>query len=336
MEERIKNRYSQEILEEAMHRYGIAPDCIQLLDGFESFIYEFERNGNDCILRVGHSLRRTPQMILGEVDWIDCLVRGGASVSPVVHSQSGKIVERIRDRQGGEFLVSAFRKAQGKTPSPQDWTPALIKTYGTLLGRIHALSLDYYPPHLEWKRPEWDDPGMTAVEDWLPPSEEIALEQYIAILEHLKRLPRQRGSYGLIHLDAHAGNLFVDKDGVITLFDFNDCAYSWYVNDIAIVLFYAALWEEDKSTFTHHFMMHFLCGYRKQYQLDPAWLAYIPHFLKLREIELYAVIHRSFDVNNLQHPFDISYMSGRKERIEAGEPCIDYPFESLAEFLEGD
>ena len=32
---------------------------IRLLDGFESFMYEFERGEGEYILRIGHSLRRS-------------------------------------------------------------------------------------------------------------------------------------------------------------------------------------------------------------------------------------------------------------------------------------
>lgn len=69
---------------------------------------------------------------------------------------------------------------------------------------------------------------------------------------------------------------------------------------------------------------------RGRYRLDSGWLREIPHFLKLREIDLYAVIHRSFDVENLDDPWCVGYMRGRKERIEAGVPYVDVDFASLA------
>jgi hypothetical protein len=39
MDQRIKNLFNEEILQKAMHRYGIGKDEIQVLDSFESFIY---------------------------------------------------------------------------------------------------------------------------------------------------------------------------------------------------------------------------------------------------------------------------------------------------------
>jgi hypothetical protein len=52
--------------------------------------------------------------------------------------------------------------------------------------------------------------------------------------------------------------------------------------------------------------------------------------LKLREIDLYAVIHRSFDVDNIDHPWVAMYMQGRKTRIENDVLFLNIDFSSLA------
>jgi Ser/Thr protein kinase RdoA (MazF antagonist) len=331
MEKEIKDRYSDTVLHEAMARYNIAEGTIQLLDGFESFMYEFERGSSDYILRIAHSLRRTVPLIHGEVDWINYLAEGGASVARAIPSANGNLVEPIEDGQGGQFLATAFVKAAGGTPSRAEWTPQLFEQYGQLLGRMHALSKVYTPSNPAWRRHEWDDPLMLVVEDHLPASEGKVVERYSTLKAHLDTLPRgDREEYGLIHQDAHAGNFFVDEEGTITLFDFDDCAYSWFANDIAIVLFYAVMWADDASQFSEEFLTHFLRGYRRENSLAAEWLQEIPHFLKLREIDLYAVIHRSFDVENLDDPWCAWYMAGRKERIESGLPYVDFDFTSLA------
>jgi len=330
METRIKERYNDAILGEAMRRFGIAPDRIRLLDGFESFMYEFERDAGEYVLRVGHSLRRNEALIRGEVDWINYLAAGGASVARAVLSEQGNLVEAVDDGQGGQFLATAFVRARGRPPWEVGWAPALVETYGQLLGRMHALTQCYTPPDPSWRRPQWDDAIMLEVEGYLPPSDGAVAARFRALMEHLQSLPRDGESYGLIHFDAHEANMFVDEAGTLTLFDFDDCNYSWFANDIAIVLFYKAMGKEDVQGYTREFMTRFLRGYRRENRLDPVWLSEIPHFLKLREIDLYAIIHRSFDVDNLEDPWCQRYMRGRKERIENDVPYIDYPFESLA------
>jgi Ser/Thr protein kinase RdoA (MazF antagonist) len=144
----------------------------------------------------------------------------------------------------------------------------------------------------------------------------------------LDALPKNRDSYGLIHQDAHGGNLFVDEAGNITLFDFDDCVYSWFIYDIAVVLFYQVMYKDDPVVFAQVFMRHFMRGYHQHNRLDDAWLAEIPYFLKLREIDLYALIHRSFDINNLD-AWCSHYMDNRKEKIENDLPYIDFDFSSL-------
>ena len=87
---------------------------------------------------------------------------------------------------------------------------------------------------------------------------------------------------------------------------------------------------EDPVAFTKEFMPHFLRGYRAENMLDEQWLVEIPTFLKLREIDLYAVIHRSFNVDNIEHPWVAMYMKNRKELIENEVPFIDFDFSTLS------
>jgi amicoumacin kinase len=332
MESAIKERYTPAILAKAMRRYDIADGHIRLLDGFESFMYEFERDERAYILRIGHSLRRSIDLIRGEVDWLNYLADGGVSVARAVTTPDGELVGLIDDGVGEQFLVTAFVKAAGKPPSEEVWDAPLFEDYGRAIGRMHALTQHYQLPNPAWRRPEWDDPSMLFAEDWLADDETAARAQYRQLIAYLKALPIDPTSYGLIHQDAHGGNFFVDEQGNLTFFDFDDCVYSWLANDIAIVLFYAVLWQDHAPEFTGHFMKHFLRGYREENQLDPRWLREIPFFLKLREIDLYTQIRRQFE-NYEDDPWCAHYMQGRKERINQGMPYINFDFGSLAAFL---
>jgi len=333
MDPKIVKRYNDDILHEAMQRFGIQKNEIELLDGFESFIYEFNRpQGGEFILRVSHSGRRTPEMIAGEVDWINYLYRGGANVARVILSKGGNLVEAIDDGHGEQFLATTFLKAQGGPSWETEWTPEFVEHYGRVIGRIHALTKDYVPSQPSWQREEWDAPENLDMEKWMPASETMALQKFQELMSHLETLPKDREGYGLIHQDAHGGNFFV-HEGQITLFDFDDCVYSWFIYDIAMVLFYAAMFKEDIVAYTAAFMRDFLRGYSQENKLDPKWLVELPYFLKLREIDLYALIHFSFDLESEDDPWVTGYMDGRKEWIDAGLPYIDFDWESLAAYL---
>lgn len=352
MDQKIILRFNEHILQKAMQRYGILKDQIKPIDAFESFIYEFERDGSGYILRIGHSFRKSEALIQGEVDWINHLASGGVTVAQALPSASGKLVEVIHDGEGGQFLATAFVRATGQSPWDAGWTPARYETYGELLGKMHALAVEYEPA-AAYRRLEWDDASMKFIELYLPESDVIAHQKYQSLLKHIYSLPKDKNSYGLIHQDAHQNNFFMDSDGTLTLFDFDDCAYSWFINDIAIVLFYISMDAQEfgyptVTAFTHEFMTHFLKGYRQAYTLDNKWLKEIPHFLKLRELELYAVVHRDFEIKDIEHwslegfmrtpGFDArneghlwiaNFMRERKQNIEQGLPFIDFDFETL-------
>ncbi|MCJ7701902.1 MAG: phosphotransferase [Anaerolineales bacterium] len=334
MDPKITQRYSPAILHEAVQRFGIDEQKIELLDGFESFIYSFSRPEGEFILRIGHSLRRSQELILGEVDWINYLAAGGAGVAKAVLSNEAKLVEFIPDGQGGFFMATAFEKAGGGPAGGEMWNPTLFQAWGRNLGRIHALSKDYMPSRPAWKRGEWDSPVNLQVENWLPASDTAILGKFQELMAYLQMLPKDREGYGLIHQDAHAGNFFVDQDYKITLFDFDDCVYSWFVYDIAMVLFYGLMAHEGDPDYVRSFTRPFLEGYHQENKLDPVWLAEIPHFLKLREIDLYAQILFSFGgPDQIDDPWCQNYMKGRKEKIESGSPYIDFNWDSLAAAL---
>lgn len=335
MNSAIQTRFTPDILAAVQARYGIA--TVEERPAFESFIYAFERDGQDYILRIGHSLRRSVALIKGEVDWINYLAEGGAGVARAVLSEQGNLVEEIDDGQGGQFLATAFVKAPGGPPLRGDvWNETLWEAYGRLLGRIHALSRQYTPADPAATRPHWDEPIMLGTFDVLPADETRIWQRREALVAQLHALPRDEDSYGMIHQDAHAGNFFVDDHGRITLFDFDDCVYSWYAYDIAMVLFYAVTNHPMPETFGQRFFRPFMRGYEQENDLDRGWLATLPLFMKLRELDLYAVIADAFTPEQIAGDGWIgTFMRGRRECLIDGVPYLNLDFERL-DWLAGD
>ena len=71
MDKRIRALYDDAVLAEAVARFGIDREHLRLLDGFESFIYAYQKDDRDHILRVGHSLHRTADQVRGEIEWLN-------------------------------------------------------------------------------------------------------------------------------------------------------------------------------------------------------------------------------------------------------------------------
>lgn len=328
MEQRIKNRFNDNIFDEIIKRFGVQKNQIKSLDSFESYIYEFTSNSKDFILRISHSIRRNENLIHAEVDWINYLADRGVGVSKAITSTNGKLVEAVDDLKGGQFLASAFIKAEGKSPWGL-WTPEQYESYGEIIGKMHFHTKQYQPTQPGRKRPEWDDLIFDFVNSYLGEHEWLVKEKYKQVLNQVNQIPKNQQTYGLIHQDAHGGNLFIDDEGQITLFDFDDCCYSWFINDIAIVLFYIVMDAKNRNEFTKEFLRHFFKGYLKHCSLDPEILKEIPNFLKLREIELYAAILRDFGPDNIEDEWCDRYMKGRKDKINNEIPYIDLNFDAL-------
>lgn len=334
MEQRIIDRFTPDVRAATAARYDLAPDELHELDGAESFIFRIFWGAEEFILRVGHTLRRSVALIQGEVDWMAYLHRHGAAMAAPVLSPRGALVEVIDDGQGGAFLATAFVHAPGGPPRGELWNPTLFAEYGRVLGRMHRVTRDYVPADPAWTRPQWDDDEWLFVFRYLPADQEAAHRYHERNLAEIRALPKDRDTYGLVHQDAHGGNFFVDADGGLTFFDFDDCAYTWFANDLAIVLFYAVANAPDRETAARAFLPPFLTGYRRECSLDPAWLQHFPKFLKLRELDLYALIHRDFDIDNLDHPWVRGFMEGRKARVNANTPYLDLDFGEFAVYLE--
>ena len=330
MDPLISSRFSETILAQALDPYGVTRGEVEELKGFESFIYLCQPSHRDSfVLRLSHSLRRSRETIAGEVDWINHLVTGGVPCAAAIPSQRGELVEAIPDGAGGEFLATAFKEAPGARLPKTDWSDEFRFHYGEVLGRMHSVTKDYSPSRAAVRRPHWHEAiasEMVKCEPYVKPE---VMHRFESLLDYLQRLPKDVESYGMIHQDAHSGNFFV-HEGKITLFDFDDCVSGHFIYDLAMVLFYAVTFEDDPEGFTASFFPKFLEGYRSTNSLEPFWLRELPHFMKLREIDLFTQIHYRFDVAQNDDPWIADYLEGREERILDNVPLVEYDWDSLA------
>lgn len=325
MDKHIRELFNDAISAEGLRRFRISPESARLLDGFESFIYECERDGSPLILRFSHDSHRTPGQVGGEVEWINFLSEGGIPAARAIPSPGARLVEAV-PASDGVFSVVSFMKAPGGRVEADDWNPQMFNQMGRITGRMHALTKHYQPSTPELSRMKWDDEDGFA-ERYLPAGENDVIAAANELLDRLRELPREKDAYGLIHYDFHRGNFFVHR-GRITLFDFDDCQYHWFAADIAIALFYAVPHHcesrEDRDK-ARRFYECFMDGYCAENTLGRDWLRRIPLFLKQREIDLYVAIHRSFDTNNLDS-WCTSFMENRKTKILNDVPYVDIDF----------
>jgi len=322
--------FTDHIIADFAQRFGLDTGSIEALDGFENHVSQCTRAGRPAILRLTHSSHRSPGDIQAELDWIDYLASHAVRVCRPLRSQLDKLVE-VTESESGAFSAVVFERAPGRPVGRNDQTSVMTVNRGRLLGRIHALTKSYAPPEGHSRREHWHEADdFVNVRRYLAPTDARVIERFESLIESLKQLPTDADSYGLLHTDAHTGNLFFDGDQP-TLFDFDDCGYDFFISDIAIALFYAILFlpeEWNTGDYARQFLRDILRGYAEENTLDKRWLNLIPTILKRREILLYVAIHRGFDMDNLDG-WCQRYMDGRRERIEQNVPVLDIDFSDI-------
>ena len=331
MKPAILKRLTDERLAMIANGFGLSISELVFVGGFENRVYTFSKGGRDFILRIGHSARRPEDQVRSELELLEYLHRGGVSVAVPRSPIDAPNFVRVDDGDGEAFLATSFHKAKGKRLEKENWTSSFFHDYGRIIGRLHHLG-SHFQPSSSFYRPTWDDKHHFAeLHSYLPSEENAVAEKIEQIRSQIQQLPSDPARFGMIHQDAHTGNLFVDENGQITLFDFDDCVHGHFAYDIAMVFFYAGISDPDPNQAITKFIDPFLSGYREEFSLPADCLQTIPLFMKLREIDLYAIIRRSFDVATTDNEWMLRFLGDgeRRHRIENDVPWTDFDWQSV-------
>lgn len=313
---------SEHTLTEVLCRYGLKRSSILPISGCENWVFQIAHNPSPYILRLTPSSHRTYTMVRAEIDWINCLHEQGLRVARAIPFGDREIVERVKV---DDAYVSAvvFEKAQGSSPGYDNLEPSLIREWGEVVGKMHRLARVYHPRDDSCFRMHWDQDEKFNIEQYVPRSQSIVFEKFHSLVVRLRELPVDSASYGLIHADLNPDNFFVDEQG-ITVFDFDDCLYSWFLYDIAAIVF--AVIEncplvEDRRLFTHEFLSVFYRGYSTVNSVESRMWDAWPDLLKLQEFERYITLHRIpsllqvhvYECERLRHNIEneIPYLDGQ-------------------------
>jgi Ser/Thr protein kinase RdoA (MazF antagonist) len=334
MHPELARRFNEGIRDEAARRFGAPAPEPGPLKAFENFVYEFTNlDGVDVILRVSHSARRTVEYIQGEIEFVRFLAAAGLPVAKPVFSDGGQFVEKIDDDEPGQYFVAvAYERAPGvvfdDAPALKDayWNATLFRDLGRIFARLHNRAQQYRLSNPQFKRQEWHEYDVVDVARFAPPEETLVVERTQELIDRLKRLPASPEQYGVIHADLHMHNFCFDQ-GQITVFDFDNCEYAWFVKDIAVILFYVARFEppERRDEACAAFLAPFLEGYREHRACDREWLNTIPDWLMLQRSMNYALFHQYRDRDRVTEE-DLDRWRRFKSDIEARKPVLNLDF----------
>jgi amicoumacin kinase len=312
--------------------YGLSETELRpLRGGHFAQVFGFKRNGNNYVLRLtppNEDVDVAAQRSI--LAWMAYLAAHGASIPEPLPSNKENLVEVILSPEG-EWLAVAFTQAEGilseEIPLDQ-WDDVQFQTLGRSIGKMHAIARGYIPSkdvsYIEWEAGGNLFNRPIDNEHWLK-------ERQSHLRDKIRTLPRQADAYGLVHCDLHFGNFFVEtRKQIVTLIDFDDCAYGWYVMDIAILLFDILVLYPgtDKDEYGLNFLHNFLTGYLAENQLSMFWLEQLPLFLKLLEINIFDLVARSYPDN--ADEWVSKFMPGRKERLENDTPYMNLNYSVMA------
>lgn len=304
----------KKLLETGMRMFGLDPDSLlSHHDSEHSLIASCSMGNTTVFLRMTRATHKSTEIIRGEIDWIEFLSGKGLRVSRPTRSAGGQLVEEIMADED-TYTAVCFESARGRCISEADYSFKLFHLMGVYMGRMHNFTKYYEQPSIHFKRADWSAEADLIANIELPESERPIVDRYAELRGHIKTLSKSRDSYGLIHADFHHGNFRIDGDSIY-LYDFDAWRYSWFVDDIAIAVFFAtALDPMDDAR--EKFLNHFLEGYRLENDWEKGWLDEIPNFIALREIGRYIKLYRACDGRfERLHQWGRSYMQNRKERI---------------------
>jgi Ser/Thr protein kinase RdoA (MazF antagonist) len=326
----------QTLLDSIAKLYDVSLSQLQpVAGGHFSHVYEYTDHHRACILRITPPNMDVDLLSMrARLEWLTFLSAHDGPVPRPVRSRNGNLIELMK-YEDQVYIAGAFEKAPGvlaEGMSHADWSNELFQALGRTLGHCHRVAQIYVPARAEFKCPEWD-----CAENCFNPKEELVgadraiLEKRAQVLSLIQSLPKDRDGYGLAHLDLHFGNFFVDvTQQRILLFDFDDCAYGWYIMDIAMLLFDALVvyTDLDRQQFGERFLENVLRGYCTQIPISQFWVSQLPHFLKLLEIGVYVMLYRAYDPATADEWVN-KFMSERRYRIEQEMPYVDLDFKAL-------
>ncbi|HTX91308.1 MAG TPA: phosphotransferase [Anaerolineales bacterium] len=243
------------------------------------------------ILKVYLHNRHSRSNIEAEVSFLNDLHDHDLPVAVPVANNDAAYLNEIGAPEGTRYIV-LFDAITGEEPKEANLEHS--HSFGLLAGRMHNCAdrlakqydrrhldekylieepLKYIRPYLQHRKRDWE--YLRAL------GSELTAE-----LNGL--VPKESPEYGLCHGDLHTGNARFDKDGRLTLFDFDSFGYGWRAIDIGVYHVsydWLGLSEETRRE-KDRFWGAFVDGYSAERTLSRNELAAAQLCLPIRHLEL--------------------------------------------------
>lgn len=196
-------------------------------------VYPFRQGEGLCFLRLCPAEEKPLSMAQSEIAVLQRLRQEGFAAMEPVPMRDGRYCALLTTRWGA-CTACCFRQVAGQPLEDHPATPALIEGYGRCLGQLHRLLRlcegTGRPTHREWLAQAAARLTAHRAPAWIG-------ELHRQLARRLEALPRTPESYGLIHYDFEADNVFYHPgSGQYSVIDFDDMIHGWYALDVVRAL----------------------------------------------------------------------------------------------------
>lgn len=302
----------------------------ELMGVSHNIVYRINCN-TPFILRITPSKHRTMNELLSEIDFLMFLHQKGANVNrPILSLNKSAIIEC--DIHNETYYITAFSIADGLNWIERNDDDRRIDVIGQALGKIHNISKQYKPCNAASRRNSLESQHLTKGFSIFSDYDIQVYNKYLSFIDELKALPKDSQSYGLTHGDFLFSNYNITQDNKVSVFDFDECEYSWFISDIAVCIYYYLLGGNpseltNKTQEAKSLMSLFMSGYIKENRICANDFEKIDLFFRQRDYILLSTILGRGDKE--LNWWDKAFVEGALNRIINNKPFVDVRFSEL-------
>ena len=292
----------------------------EICDGQNAVYYCTKENESSKVLRISLN-DRSREELLAEAEYIRWLFENGGSVSNIISSKNGNLVEEITNNNVAYFF-SLFDKAKGKQFHENAYryrkdVPIAEYYYniGKTIGKLHQLSKEYSPIHHRYNF--FDKYNAKYVNELIPDYFDVLKFKLNELFGELEALGYGHDIYGMVHLDYNDSNYSIDfETGQITVYDFDNSCFGWYMFDLAYTWMYLVGWAieikepNERKAIMDDISKSIFDGYKSETILDDRLLDKFPFFINvammIHVVEAFEYIQKHGE--EPEYDFELSYL----------------------------
>jgi Ser/Thr protein kinase RdoA (MazF antagonist) len=240
---------------------------------------------NPLVARVHRPGYHSSEEIISELNWLQALGDEQiVSIPSPLETRQGQLLTSF-EHQGEMRDVVAFEFMPGVEPKESSNLKGWFLQLGEITAKLHQHTRSWELPK-GFTRKVWNfETTLGDIAYWGDWRNSIGLDadgqQLLQkcsdlLYRRLEEIGEGSDCFGLIHADLRLANLLIDHED-LTVIDFDDCGFSWYLYDFA-----AAITFNETSPEVPLLQAAWVEGYRRVAALSQDEIDWMPTFIMLR------------------------------------------------------